>query len=58
MWAHPAKSLATTQARALWRALADRPYVPSPLHTYELSTEASPSGGGEIRLKATDPITV
>ena len=39
------------------RALAERPYLPPPLHTYELSTEASQSGGGEIRLRATETIT-
>jgi|NorSeaMetagenome_1021524.scaffolds.fasta_scaffold335102_1 hypothetical protein len=44
------------QARAVWRALAERPYLPPPLHTYELSTEASQSGGGEIRLKAAETI--
>ena len=45
------------QARAVWRALAERPYLPAPLHTYELSAEASQSGGGEIRLRATETIT-
>ena len=45
------------QARAVWRALAERPYLPPPLHTYVLSTEASQSGGGEIRLRATETIT-
>ena len=44
------------QARAAWRALAERPYLPPPLHTYELTTDASQSGGGEIRLRATETI--
>ena len=45
------------QARALWHALAERAYLPPPLHTYELSTEASQSGGGKIRLRATETVT-
>ena len=44
------------QARAAWRALAERPYLPPPLHTYELTTDAWQSGGGEIRLRATETI--
>ena len=58
VWAHPAKNLNPGHARTLWRALSDSPYVPSPLHTYELHTAASSTGGGELQLYPTAVLSV
>lgn len=58
VWAHPAKSFARDHAHALWRALADRPYAPPTIHTYELRTSAVPSGGGAISLRETGVVAI